>query len=233
MYTVHAHIHSQHVRQRPCAYQLTIRPTTLSHSNNTHWGPYLGQVTCCSPQSCDQLWQHIVARTVEFSLQPLSLVLCQLNLHARWRETVVQVPHSHATQGSSAHACTASLSILPLAPPQSTCYLCPACSQSHLARLGKLLAQCSQVNRTAWASQTVFEGRTYDSTMASTAPKTYLCCLQFAYVHVMCTWPYVICHNICLGWIMFRLFIKLLSLRAKWNSYSLCEHHDTRSNMKQ
>ena len=42
--------------------------------------PYLVQVACCSPQSCDQLGQHIVAGTVELSLQPLSLVLCQVSL---------------------------------------------------------------------------------------------------------------------------------------------------------
>ena len=147
-----------------------LTPRKANHAltpYDTQWGPYLVQVACRSPQSCNKLWQHVVARTVEFSLQPFSLVLCQLNLHTWWRKKFMQVLHSHETQGSSAHACATSLSILPLAPPQSTSYLCPACSQSHLARLGKLLAQCSQVNRTAWTSQTVFEDRTYDSTTAT------------------------------------------------------------------
>ena len=64
-------------------YQLTTcKANHVLAPHDTLWRPYLVQVTSRSPQSCHQFREHVVACTVEFSLQPLSPVLCQLNLHA-------------------------------------------------------------------------------------------------------------------------------------------------------
>ena len=56
----------------PCAQSL--------HPYNAKLVAYLAQVTGHSPHSCDQVRKHIVACTMEDSLQSLLPVLCQLNL---------------------------------------------------------------------------------------------------------------------------------------------------------
>ena len=74
--------------------------------------PYLVQVACCSPQSCDQLGQHIVAGTVELSLQTLSLVLCQLSLQTQRQKVHRACKHVTRcnTQKQVVYKCTPSAS---------------------------------------------------------------------------------------------------------------------------
>ena len=152
------HIHTHNIHQPPAQ--------SFSHSIWHSLGCLPGTN---SPMQSAVLWPALTARcSSHCGIQLPTPFACPLSTQptCMMKEEVMQVLHSHATHSSSANACTVS-SASAMAPPQSTCYLCPACSQSHLARLGKLLAQCSQVNRTAWASQTVFEDRTYDSTTAT------------------------------------------------------------------